>query len=85
MYGMRIDARSLPLHMQEQVAMSVLEQTMPVIPGRREDYNTSEWAFRNGQEKRTEEIIAIMMEIRTKVKGEQYELLTELISRVKRL
>lgn len=85
MYGMRIDARSLPLHMQEQVALSVLAQTGPVSPGHSDDHNIAEWAYHNGQEKRSEQVIAIMMEIRTQVKGEQYELLTELIDRVMRL
>lgn len=85
MYGMRIEPRDLPLHMQEQVAMSFLAQAGPIVPGPRGDHNMAELAFHNGQEKRTEEVITMMMEIRTRVKGEQYSLLTELIDRVRKL
>ena len=82
---MRIDARELPLHMQEQVAMSYIAQAGPADPGHRNEHNVAEWAYQNGQEKRTEQVIALMMDVRTRVKGEQYELLTELIGRVRLL
>lgn len=85
MYGMRIEPRDLPLYMQEQVAMSFLAQAAPMVPGPREDYNMTEAAFHNGEAARTEAVINLLMEFRTRAKGEQHALLTELIARVRQL
>ena len=85
MQGMRVDARELPLHMQEQVAISFLSQLKPQGSGHLDDRNILEMEYKNGQRKRTEEVISLMMEVRTQVEGAQHKLLTELVYRIKSL
>ena len=94
MSGMRFEGeqlREMPLHMQEQVAIRLIQPRggiayAPLIPGpRQDDYNVMEIAFHNGEASRTEQIISILMDRKSKAKGEVHAELVELIEIVRAL
>ena len=74
----------LPLHLQEQMAMSYVTMTgglttVPLIPGPSNDYNIAEMAFHNGEASRSEQILAILMDRKSRAMGEVHAELVELI------
>lgn len=86
--GMRIDPRCLPISMQEQVAMHYLAQQggmVPAVPGHENGYDIAEMSFRNGEAHRTEQIVEILLDRKTRVKGEVHRELVELIEIVRGL
>lgn len=97
--GMRLDSeqlREMPLHIQEQVAMHFIpsdkvilsEEGTPaqaIAPGHSNYYNLAEMAFHNGEAHRSEQILAILMDRKSKAKGEVHKELVELIEIVREL
>lgn len=76
--------RELPLHLQEQMAISYVNMkggitTVPLIPGHRNEYNIAEMAFHNGEANRSEQILAILMDRKSRAMGEVHAELVELI------
>lgn len=85
--GMRLSGeqlRAMPVHVQEQVALHYLAQwgmasTVPAVPGCDNLHFIAEMSFRNGEAHRTEQILEILLDRRTRVRGEAHQELVELI------
>lgn len=91
--GMRIESsqiREMPLAMQEQVAMKLIGKpwvadTLPAVPGSDNLYNISEMAFCNGTMYCRDQVLQILLDRKSKVKGEVHEELAQLVEIVRRL
>ena len=91
--GMRIEnsqLREMPLAMQEQVAMQLIGKPwvadmMPAVPGSDNLYNISEMAFCNGAMYCRDQVLQILLDRKSKVKGEVHEELAQLVEIVRRL
>ena len=91
--GMRIESsqlRDMPLAMQEQVAVKLIGKpwvadTLPAVPGSDNLYNISEMAFCNGTMYCRDQVLQILLDRKSKVKGEVHEELAQLVEIVRRL
>ena len=91
--GMRIESsqlREMPLAMQEQVAMQLIGKPwvadmLPAVPGSDNLYNISEMAFCNGAMYCRDQVLQILLDRKSKVKGEVHEELAQLVEIVRRL
>ena len=72
---------------EKQVLNLYIDQCMavPVVPGRKFDYDMSETCFRNGESNMKSKIIGKLMEYKTQVKGTCHEHIVEIIRRVEEL
>ena len=91
--GMRMDSsqlREMPMAMQEQVAMQLIGKPwvadmLPAVPSSNNLYNISEMAFCNGAMHCRDQILQILLDRKSKVKGEVHEELAQLVEIVRRL
>ena len=91
--GMRIESsqlRDMPLAVQEQVAMQLIGKPwvadmLPAVPGSDNLYNISEMAFCNGAMYCRDQVLQILLDRKSKVKGEVHEELAQLVEIVRRL
>lgn len=86
--GMRIDPRGLPLHMQEQVAISLVRpgvETAMEGPAHSRNHASTADQFRKGEEHMREQVIACLMEYKTQAKCLCHACIVECIRMVKEL
>lgn len=91
--GMRVDSRQIremPLGMQEQVAMQLIGKTsvadmLPAVPGAEDLYNIAEMSFHNGEAHRSDQVLQVLLDRKSRAKGEVHEELAQLVEIVRRL